>query len=812
MSELQNIIKSKYDNDWIALSNSDKIFQLTNLVSSQKNHYGFKPKGLWLGLGDNWLQYIKDNDMTDWITEYCSAFSIKLGSNILTLKDKEDYVNFTKRYAKNSSNIKWEVVAKKYDGIIAYAPRRFAFDRSLSWTYGWDITSACIWNSEGIKDIDEILNGCNDESFESFKRGGKIHFSCILINQDELLNKYNQVHENLFSHHSTIEYKPKKIKGLEVGKQIDLKITGRLTNDKLDVLLVDNPYSKNKYPHITLSTAKGVKPVASNFEIENNLDKIVPLNDSIDGEITVCRFEQGGEIEDFKKGGILNNSNFKSWFGGSKVVDEKGNPLVVYHGTGGDFEAFNKEYQNEATGFGDFGKGFYLSSIYDGSRYYTIGKDNSYIFKVYLKVENPFVFDLISEKLDENTKERLLSLNVDIPIKHIIQDVVNKNEPFAYREIGKTISDETLSQIFIDNGYDGVFVNRSFITNDGTGDKLEKRNLYEIVVFEPTQIKSAIGNSGEYDPNNPSIIMAEGGEVCTYDFDGYDLAKTRCGNDVDVYLIPAEYERVSIFLFENHFPLWLYYNYLSRIVISKEDVFTFKKQCLEKFKIDKPVQLLVKPSNDKFWKKTPFGKPRSYMGYAEIKGVIQKLEINLVQDGYWENKFKERTSGLTLPNPRGVQLNTVIHEFAHLIDVIRYNDKNPNEQIIVTHQRGFLVALTDILIASKRKQIPIVSQVDNKALIIQKALQKPSFMERYKDTYGLNVFDGSVPKDLKEYDERFASLKGSKLNKEQAKELFDLIKKYQDEVLMGMAMMNPNKANRLFKSTNDLLTELKKYS
>ena len=200
------------------------------------------------------------------------------------------------------------------------------------------------------------------------------------------------------------------------------------------------------------------------------------------------------------------------------------------------------------------------------------------------------------------------------------------------------------------------------------------------------------------------------------------------------------------------------------------------------------------------------------MGYTEIKGIIQKLEIVLVQNGSWANKFKERTSGLTLPNPRGVQLNTVIHEFAHLIDVLRYNDKNPNEKIIVTHQKGFLTALTDILIASKREQIKIVSQVDNKALIIQKALQKPSFVERYKDTYGLNVFDGSVPKDLKEYDERFASLKGSKLNKEQAKELFDLIKKYQDEVLMGMAMMNPNKANRLFKSTNDLLTQLKKYS
>ena len=1679
MSELQNIIKSKYDNDWIALSNSDKIFQLTNLVSSQKNHYGFKPQGLWLGLGDNWLQYIKDNDMTDWISEYCSAFSIELGSNILILKDKEDYVNFTKRYSKNSSNIKWEVVAKKYDGIIAYAPRRFAFDRSLSWTYGWDITSACIWNSEGIKDIDEILNGCNDESFESFKRGGKIHFSCVLINKDELLNKYNQVHENLFSHHSTIEYKPKKIKGLEVGKQIDLKITGRLTNDKLDVLLVDNPYSKNKYPHITLSTAKGVQPVDSNFEIENNLDKIVPLNDSIDGEITVCMFEQGGEIEVFKKGGsvttwknkynkkygypkneshslkeiskdtgvsmkgirqiynkgigayktnpssvrpnvtskeqwayarvyssvmggkaskvddkelkmekggILNNPNFKEWFGDSKVVDEKGNPLVVYHGTGGNFDKFKDsidggswfisnpivaedfvfmgnpsiipvylslknpyiadlkgsflqdskeivetikevnevqsdkydgiilknaldyvdnpivsdiyvsfeptqiksaignsgEYDpsnpsivmekggvllhkfemfdieddliknitssdlyhgstdiswfnslenidtfkntknakskylflspNKATAlnysFNSIGmnnvikensgvlsfdlkkskgknltkkelnyksieefedildkykeKGFdYVVIIPDGKNYvilnneilnfkgrfvtseflnkknqfkkggklfderkkelqliaegektirnlkrgydkyltilkdlknglkkdkeinlmgvflniqadirrynylveqfaplkekynktttdidnliredvpnlkiypYTIDELDSFYYKVrgYEKgLENSFkqggilnnpnfkswfgdskvvdekgnplvvyhgtdkefnIFDesytafntdnqgflgrgfyFTTRKEDASqygniikpfylkadkvldlrsiSYEELSQLLPNLMMKDGIswsegfrrkKEIADSIENVSYRESGRNgfyyvdyeidgedydVPNRTIGEIEKDNGlsvavfnamskngyldpnnigaignyfnpqlireemirmgYNAVISNGTNITDIGDeimvfspnqiksaignsgeydtnnpsiimekggevlyarkrflkniieaekevknskvgysryakilkdykellknnkdidpsdrryellflaqenllnslpnngndlsyeereevlkehqevmlklrlGNSFEKsfekggilnnpnfkewfgdskvvdekgnplvvyhgttkdfdvfsdefkgvhtkhdkedvgfhftndpsyangysetstmkgylkyieyfpeeenlvrhnirssntfpvylkiENPYyipnaiidkkliekakskghdgiigklgdftkEYVVFEPTQIKSAIGNSGEYDTNNPSIIMAEGGQVCTYDFDGYDLAKKKCGNDVDIYLIPAEYEGVSIFLFKNHFPLWLYYNYLARIVISKEDIFIFKKQLLENFKITNPVRVLVKPYNDKFWKKSYFDEPRSYMSHTAIKGIIQKLEIVLVQDGSWANKFKERTSGLTIPNPKGVHLNTVIHEFAHLIDVVRYNNKNPNEKILVNHERGFLIALTDILIACKRNEIPIVSMIDSKALIIQKALQKPSFVERYKDTYGLNVFDGSVPKDLKEYDERFASLKGSKLNKEQAKELFNLIKKYQDEVLMGMAMINPNKANRLFKSTNDLLTELKKYS
>jgi hypothetical protein len=1072
MSELQKIIKSKYDNDWIALSNENKIFQLTNLVSSQKKHYGFKPQGLWLGKGDNWLQYIKDNDMTDWLTEYCSAFSIKLGSNILELKDKEDYVNFTKRYSETPMKIKWEVVAKKYDGIIAYAPRRFAFDNSLSWTYGWDITSACVWNDNGIENVDLIFNGCNDENFETFRGGGQIHYSCVLTNQKELLSRFGQVHENLFSHHSTIEYKPTDIKGLEVGKPIDLKITGRLTNDKVDVLLVDNPYSKNKYPHITLSTAKDVKPVASNFEIENNLDDVIPLDGVLKGVITVCRFEQGGEIiesqlnEKEKKyiDYLKNKDCYKplSMFQSKFLVDleniiellkkidnnftidtnpnnfgytfEKGGTMCLFdiedvQDNGGAWELIEEKYSTiepfenpidndnyELLGTGEASQGAVFLDKRDGSvlkltasPFEVLGthkvmeaqkKDENYLYyfpfidsiknvgkldlvrNVHTKVpssNNYFAirrsdiipFDSYEQKqvdclmiqiidywkIVENqigySGEKLLNEDflkgLDIVGKFWTTtnykkggNVVtwkhkynkkygySKNESHSLKEISKDtgVSMKGLRQIY-NKGIGAYKTNPSSVRPNVTskeqwamarvyssvmggkaskvdakelkmekGGKLfdkRKKELQIIAEGEKTirnskrgydkyltilkDLKNGLKKDKEinligvylkiqddirryndlvelYTPivdkdnrttayidnlirvNEPNLKIypytideledvyykvrgykaglknsfKQGGEVCTYDFDGYDLAKMKCGNDVDVYLIPAEYDRVSIFLFENHFPLWLYYNYLSRIVISKEDVFTFKKQCLEKFKITNPVQVLVKPSNDKFWKKTPFGKPRSFMAYTEIKGVIQTLEIVLVQDGDWENQFKERTSGLTLPNPRGVQLSTVIHEFAHLVDVIRYNEKNPNEEIIVTHQRGFLVALTDILIASKRKEIPIVSQVDNKALIIQRALQNPSFVEKYKDTYGLNVFDGTVPKDLKEYDERFAYLKGSKLNKEQAKEIFDLLKKYQDEVLMDMAMRNPNKANRLYKQTNQLLENLKKYS
>ena len=40
---------------------------------------------------------------------------------------------------------------------------------------------------------------------------------------------------------------------------------------------------------------------------------------------------------------------FKRWFGDSKVVDEDGKPLVVYHGTDADFTVFDREKLGQYT-------------------------------------------------------------------------------------------------------------------------------------------------------------------------------------------------------------------------------------------------------------------------------------------------------------------------------------------------------------------------------------------------------------------------------------------------------------------------------
>jgi hypothetical protein len=53
----------------------------------------------------------------------------------------------------------------------------------------------------------------------------------------------------------------------------------------------------------------------------------------------------------------IGSATFKNWFADSKVVDQNGEPLVVYHGSSAVFYAFDPKKIKS----GAFGKGIYLS-------------------------------------------------------------------------------------------------------------------------------------------------------------------------------------------------------------------------------------------------------------------------------------------------------------------------------------------------------------------------------------------------------------------------------------------------------------------
>lgn len=80
--------------------------------------------------------------------------------------------------------------------------------------------------------------------------------------------------------------------------------------------------------------------------------------------------------------------NFYRWFGNSKVVDEQGRPLVVYHGTNKKFDTFDKGKIGKKHKNLYQGKGFYFTSEYYDAQNY-----GRRIMPVYLKIENPALSD-----------------------------------------------------------------------------------------------------------------------------------------------------------------------------------------------------------------------------------------------------------------------------------------------------------------------------------------------------------------------------------------------------------------------------------
>jgi hypothetical protein len=189
---------------------------------------------------------------------------------------------------------------------------------------------------------------------------------------------------------------------------------------------------------------------------------------------------------------LVRTPEFKDWFGdwendlanASKVVDENGEPLVVYHGTNEDFNVFDVNTFNKNEKSGDYvGEGFYFTNQKNKAKQY--GRNTKSFF---LKSKNPIIVNEYSdfEKLAEHTFG--------------FQSVGSVKVPYYYQL--KKQNPAIIKEKFIELGYDGLI-----------------DNLYnQYATFEPNQIKLADGTNTTFDANNPDIRFGDGGQnVSTYD-------------------------------------------------------------------------------------------------------------------------------------------------------------------------------------------------------------------------------------------------------------------------------------------------------
>lgn len=74
-------------------------------------------------------------------------------------------------------------------------------------------------------------------------------------------------------------------------------------------------------------------------------------------------------------------NKFATWFGQSKVVDQTGEPLVLYHGT--DAKPFNLFRPSR---FATYGDGIYFTDAIDQAKHY-----GDRVLAVFLSIQNPLV-------------------------------------------------------------------------------------------------------------------------------------------------------------------------------------------------------------------------------------------------------------------------------------------------------------------------------------------------------------------------------------------------------------------------------------
>lgn len=181
--------------------------------------------------------------------------------------------------------------------------------------------------------------------------------------------------------------------------------------------------------------------------------------------------------------------SFLEWFGdwindpenASKVLDENGEPKVVYHGTIQSFNTFR---------YGDLG--FHFGSR-NQAETRVEDEQNPIMMKAYLSIKNPYQAEYDYGSWDGDYVASMFlereEFTDDADVS-VLKDIAKHQTPRANSELRKFLRDK---------GYDGVVYPNRF------EDESEKASY---IAFSPTQIKS-VNNQGTWDAGNPNILFQD---------------------------------------------------------------------------------------------------------------------------------------------------------------------------------------------------------------------------------------------------------------------------------------------------------------
>ena len=203
----------------------------------------------------------------------------------------------------------------------------------------------------------------------------------------------------------------------------------------------------------------------------------------------------------------MENERFREWFADSRVVDSNGQPLVVYHGTGGDVEEFSN-FSFKLFPINYFAENKSYSEFFQNYR-----GGSSILFRAYLRVTNPI--DLTGFELRKNVKYQdfvdffEIQYGISLPenaAMRAFSDAHGGTWAWMYlRRVPKW-----LEMIKAKGLYDG------FVYYENNPDQLinGKENVTKAwAIFDSNQVKTADARNTTYSLYSSDIRMKKGGKL-----------------------------------------------------------------------------------------------------------------------------------------------------------------------------------------------------------------------------------------------------------------------------------------------------------
>jgi len=486
-----------------------------------------------------------------------SASSIKLSDSIITtLEKKKDEYN--KKHSKKVSLATLKAVFRRGSGAYSSSHRptitggvpnsrsAWAFARVNKFLLkkgGTKVKAAYVQDDDlmakGGEVLDYFIHWTNKDGLENIIYENELNEESSLTNSLSLpFDRENNMPFGI-KFKSSIKSKLDKVGDVVGVTELEQKFEYR-TNEPIkideyfDGFIVRNNTNKSRLE----------KFLDDSFGFWNNemLTKYYKSHNGYNISVSNTKFENGGLIapngkksnltpEQYK---LVRTPQFKAWFGdwendpqnASKVVDENGEPLVMWH--------YSKRLQKESDKFYIFNVDKQLGSHFgtldqaQNIKYIESGKSefqtptkelsNFRYYQVFLNIKNPL--RLKDEGIFESS------------------NLVSKLDGYEFmNDRGQKSYYDRAKELAFVKGYDGViYLNRyesnadtSFINSlDDASDEVFKREVSSAkdswIAFYPYQIKLADGSNTTFDANNPDIRFDDGGLLKSLSM-GMDILK-----------------------------------------------------------------------------------------------------------------------------------------------------------------------------------------------------------------------------------------------------------------------------------------------